>query len=328
MTTPWLLCADIGGTNLRLRAFQGDDVRASEQHETGGPGELAEIFGAFARAQGTAPELVVAAVAGPVSDNRVQLTNAAKSLCGEDLRQVTGAAEARLINDFAAAAWATARVSPDDLMCLQGAPAPAGEGIHVVIGPGTGLGVGTLVFREGAHAALPGEGGHVALAPNSREEVEIFEAFRTLWPETFFAGGLTCESEAMLSGTGLPILYRAVQAVMGDTGPALDARGVLTAAQAGGAPVAERAAGVFRSHLARLAGDLGLAAGADSVFLVGGVATKNPWLFDADFVEAFAQGGRFTGLRRGMNLYLLRDPDFGLKGAHNYATHRLAERHT
>ena len=327
MASPWLLCADIGGTNLRLRAFDGHRDRASEQHETGGPGDLAEIFGTFAAAQGTPPELVVAAVAGPVSDNRVNLTNASKSLCGEDLKRTTGAAEAWLINDFAAAAWATARVAPADLLCLQGAPAPHDEGLHVVVGPGTGLGVGTLVLRDGVATALPGEGGHVALAPNSREEVAIFEAFRTLWPETFFGDGLTCEAEAMLSGTGLPLLYRAVQMVTGDTGPHLDARGVLTAAQEDSSPTAHRVAQIFKSHLARMAGDLGIALRADSVFLVGGVATKNPWLFDADFVEAFRQGGRFTGLRSQMNLYLLRNPDFGLMGAHNYATHRQSQRH-
>lgn len=321
MTTPWLLCADIGGTNLRLRAYDGDGTRASEQHETGGPGALVEHFHAFAEAQGTAPELVVAAVAGPVQNNRVQLTNAAKTLCGDDLKSTTGAREAFLINDFAAASWATARTTPDDLLCLQGAARPPAEGIHVVVGPGTGLGVGTLIFRDGVHVAIPGEGGHVALAPNTREEVEIFEAFRKLWPQVFYGDGLTCESEAMLSGTGLPILYRAVQDVMGDTGPHLDARGVLTAAHEDRDPVAHRVALIFKSHLARLSGDFGIANGADSVFLVGGVATKNPWLFDDTFVDAFNQGGRFTALRQSLNLYLLRNPDFGLLGAYNYAAH-------
>ena len=313
-------------TMTKALIWIGGATLATEQHDTRGARELADIFGTFAAERGSAPELVAAAVAGPVSDNRVQLTNAAKSLCGEDLKRTTGAAEAWLINDFGAAAWATARVAPEDLLCLQGAPAPTDEGIHVVVGPGTGLGVGTLIFRNGVHTAMPGEGGHVSLAPNSREEVEIFEAFRALWPETFFGDGLTCEAEAMLSGTGLPLLYQAVQAVMGDTGPHLDAKGVLTAAQEDRSPVAHRVAMLFKSHLARLAGDLGLASGADSVFLVGGVATKNPWLFDDSFVDGFNQGGRFTRLRGEMNLYLLRNPDFGLLGAHNYATHRMEER--
>ena len=158
MTSPWLLCADIGGTNLRLRAFDGHRDRASEQHETGGPGDLAEIFGTFAAAQGTPPELVVAAVAGPVSDNRVNLTNASKSLCGEDLKRTTGAAEAWLINDFAAAAWATARTAPDDLLCLQGAPAPRTEGIHVVVGPGSlGDGLARVEPRGGARGVVDEE---------------------------------------------------------------------------------------------------------------------------------------------------------------------------
>ncbi|MEM8729531.1 MAG: ROK family protein [Pseudomonadota bacterium] len=322
----WLLCADIGGTNLRLRAFDGNHVRASEQHETNGPEDLADIFGAFAATQGTAPELVVAAAAGPVSNNQVQLTNAAKLVCGTDLRRSTGAAEAWVINDFAAAAWATARVSAEDLMCLQGAPAPSLPGTHVVVGPGTGLGVGALIPHHGTQIALPGEGGHVSLAPHTPDEIEIFEAFRRLWPETFFGSGLTCEAEAMLSGTGLPILYRAVQEVMGESGPQLSARDVLSQARTQQTAVAQRVAGFFKTHLARLSGDIGISFGADSVFLVGGVATKNPWLFDKDFATAFAQGGRFTKLRQAMNLYLLRTADFGLLGAHNYARYRKQQR--
>lgn len=322
----WLLAADIGGTNVRLRAFDGATALASEEHATGGERDLAELFGDFAQQQNQPPELIVAAVAGPVSQNRVKLTNAAKSLCGEDLKQTTGAQDAFLINDFFAAAWATANLAPADLTCLQGVAQPPSESIHVVLGPGTGLGVGTLICRDGVNYAMPGEGGHVALAPHTSDQVAVFEAFRALWPDVFFGDGLTCEAEAMLSGTGLPILYRAVQAVMDDRSPALDARGVLEAARSGQSDVALRVADIFRYHLGRLAGDLGLAAGAQSVFLVGGVATKNPWLFDDTFVTAFNQGGRFTKMRQGLNLYMLRNPDFGLLGAHNYASHLLLQK--
>ncbi len=324
----WLLVADIGGTNVRLRAYDGDRVLDSEAHSTGGAEALADLFGTFAGHQPEPPELVVAAVAGPVSDNRVQLTNAEKSLCGKDLQATTGAQAAYLINDFSAAAWATTGLSSGDLLCLQGQPPPPEECIHVVLGPGTGLGVGTLICRDGIRYAMPGEGGHVALAPHNADQVAVFEAFRTLWPEVFFGSGLTCESEAMLSGTGLPILYRAVQAVMGDTGPALDAPAVFEAAQTGTSSIAAEVADLFKTHLGRLAGDLALAAGARSVFLVGGVATKNAWLFDEPFVDAFNQGGRFTEMRRELNLYLLRNPDFGLLGARNFARHMTHHPHS
>lgn len=317
----WLLVADIGGTNVRLRAYDGDRIIASEEHPTGGAEALADLFGAFSACQPEAPDLVVAAVAGPVSDNRVQLTNAAKSLCGKDLQVTTGAPAAYLINDFAAAAWATVRLGSDDLLCLQGEATPPEEGIHVVLGPGTGLGVGTLICRDGIRYAMPGEGGHVALAPHDTGQVAIFQAFQALWPEVFFGNGLTCEAEAMLSGKGLPVLYQAVQSVAGETGPALDARALFESAQTGTSRIAALTTDFFKSHLGRLAGDLALAAGAESVFLVGGVATKNAWLFDEAFVHAFNQGGRFTPMRRGLNLYLLRNPDFGLLGARNYAHH-------
>ena len=43
----WLLAADIGGTNVRLRAFDGATALASEEHATGGERDLAELFGDF-----------------------------------------------------------------------------------------------------------------------------------------------------------------------------------------------------------------------------------------------------------------------------------------
>ncbi|MGV6847899.1 MAG: glucokinase [Marinibacterium sp.] len=324
MTTPWLLAADIGGTNVRLAAFEGDTARAWEEHGTANATDLPGLFAAFARSVGTPPALVVAAVAGPVSNNAVQLTNARQALSGADLAHATGALQAHLINDFVAAAWATAAPAQEDITCLQGAPLPPG-GLHLVVGPGTGLGVGALYQHDGVTRALPGEGGHIGLAPQSRAEIEIFEAFRTLWPDVFFGDSLTCEAEAMLSGTGLPYLYRAVQRVTGDTSPPLDARDVLNAARTGSAAAAGPACTLFRTHLGRVAGDLGLAFGATSVFMVGGVAAKNPWLFDDSFLAAFCQGGRFTGMREAMNVYLLHNARFGLQGALNFARHRIAQ---
>lgn len=325
MTTPWLLAADIGGTNVRLIAYDGTKALSGMEGGTAGAADLVDLIADFARSVGRPPALVVAAAAGPVSGNAVRLTNAPRSLSGGDLVAATGASEAFVINDFVAAAWATADLPAGDVLCLQGAPSPP-DGLRLVIGPGTGLGVGALACRDGEMCALPGEGGHVGIAPRSRGEVEIFEAFRELWPEVFFGDGLTCEAEAMLSGTGLPYLYRAVQRVTGDTSPPLDARGVLSAAQTGTAVAATPTADLFRAHLGRLAGDLGLAFGASSVCLVGGVATKNTWLFDDRFVAAFNDGGRFTAMRRTMNLYLLRNPNFGLLGARNYARYMLDRR--
>src|SRR5690606_27318383 len=62
---------------------------------------------------------------------------------------------------------------------VLGAPAPlpadGSDRTWAVIGPGTGLGVGALVAREGRTWALATEGGHASFAPGTPEEIAILE---------------------------------------------------------------------------------------------------------------------------------------------------------
>ena len=69
---------------------------------------------------------------------------------------------------------------------------------------------------------------------------------------------------------------------------------------------------IFRTHLGRLAGDLALVFRANGgIFLNGGVAFRNPWLFYDTFVKAFREGGQFTNVRRATGLYLLTPKKWG-----------------
>ncbi|MFT2520343.1 glucokinase, partial [Escherichia coli] len=75
-----------------------------------------------------------------------------------------------LINDFSAMALGMTRLQPGERMTICAGEADA-ERPAVVIGAGTGLGVGTLLpLGEGRWAALPGEGGHVDLPIGSARE--------------------------------------------------------------------------------------------------------------------------------------------------------------
>jgi glucokinase len=323
--TDLLITADIGGTNARLAAYRGEELIRSEQHATGGLQDLIGLFHDFSGALEGIPSMVVAAAAGPVHNNAVRLTNAGKLLCGEELQKATGASQARVINDFAAAAWATASVLPNDINALQGEAHPP-NGLRVAVGPGTGLGVGALTWIDGRYHAMPGEGGHVALSPATRFEVDVFEAFKSVWPEVFFGDSLSVEAEAVLSGMGLPFVHRAVQIALGQAPgePHVATKDIFQLAREGTDPAAIQTIRIFKTHLARMSGDLGLCQWASGgVFIVGGVAAKNPWLFDDEFVAHFNHGGRFTDLRRKMNLYHLTNPDFGLLGARNFALFSL-----
>ena len=58
-----------------------------------------------------------------------------------------------------------------------GTPDPTS--VSLVIGPGTGLGVGAFVpAGHGAWAVISGEGGHVGFAPNTDQEVRLWQRMR------------------------------------------------------------------------------------------------------------------------------------------------------
>ncbi len=320
----WNLVADIGGTNTRLGVVENGALTELRKHPTGSLSDLLNAFHSLRDDVGTDPQAVVAAGAGPVQAGVIQLTNANLDLSEAELAEATGARHTYVINDFTAAAWSVAEVTSNDVTVLQGAPTPP-LGTRLVVGPGTGLGVGALLYSEGHYHTVSGEGGHVGLAPRHRDEVDIFDAARRIAPECFFGDSLSLEAEMFLSGTGLPILYRAVAMAAGQTNiSARPARDILQDARSGTDPHAVQTAALFTAHLGALLGDMAVTLmPIGGVFLVGGVAEKNRWLFGDSFLDAFNNGGRFSELRRGMDLYVSEQVEFGIVGANNFCKNAL-----
>ena len=321
MQTHWYLVADIGGTNARFAAYEGDRLAMSVSHEVAGCDDLLSLAVAFCKTLPARPAIAVVAAAGPVENNAVTLTNANHTISGEALRQATGAERAYVINDFAAAAWATADIGPGDVKAIAGGADPdLRPGTRVIIGPGTGLGIGALVFDGVRYQCVTGEGGHIGLGARTAYETSVFQTLRHLWPEVFFGETLIMEAEGILGGVGLPLLYRAVQMTDGQAVIPLTPEEIFRRAKAGNDPAAGRTIAIFKAHLARLSGDLGMIFGpTSSVIFVGGMALKNPWLFDAGFRTLMSEGGRFSRARSALNLYLFQHDNFGLRGAHKFA---------
>lgn len=315
----WNLIADVGGTNMRLAAVSTDgDILSQDRFATKGDTTLEQACETFSAAHGSRPGRAVIAAAGVVTDGAVQLTNARQNFSEQSITMALGVSSTRILNDFEAAAWSLATVSASDVDVLQG-EAVFPQKPCLIIGPGTGLGVGALVWSDGTPCVVPGEGGHVALGPKTPEEVPVFEALREEWPEVGMGPGLIVEAEAILSGTGLPMFYRAVAKSMDLTAPLEDGAAIFDAAKAKLDTAAVRAVQLFAKYLAGVAGDLGLVfAAKGGVFVTGGVAAANPWIFDTAFVEAFNAGGRHTSWRQALPLHLYHQPNFGLIGARNY----------
>jgi glucokinase len=315
----WNLLADVGGTHMRIAAASetGTILDQKTYPSNDGVGCLRACEAVIAEREST-PATVVVAAAGVVTDGAVVLTNSDQSFSEADLVRVCATPDVRILNDFEAAAWSLATVTGAETTCLQG-PTDIPEGPRVIIGPGTGLGVGALIRVQGRPHVIPGEGGHISLSPRSADDLCYFEHLVRLWPQVRMGQGVAVEAEAVLSGTGLPVMYRAIAAARKASGDARHAKQIFDAARAGTDENAQIAVDLFRRYLGAVAGDLGLVYGASGgVFVTGGLAISNPWVFDQAFVDAFNAGGRHSHWRKKLPLYLYRNTDFGLLGARNY----------
>ena len=86
-------------------------------------------------------------------------------------------AQVNLINDFEAVRWGIAALQSTDLLTLQ-TGAPQTRGVRLVVGAGTGLGVGWLTCADDKknpheYTAHPSEGGHMDFAPNNDTQSEL-----------------------------------------------------------------------------------------------------------------------------------------------------------
>jgi glucokinase len=236
------------------------------------------------------------------------MTNHPWSITEAQLSNRTGGGLARLINDFAALAYAAPALSGTDLQPLGPPLDIGGAGTIAVMGAGTGFGVAALVRDGDREAALVSEGGHAAFAPQDRMEVEIqrFLALRY--------GRVSIER--VLSGPGLLNLHQAISHIEGRPAAYLTPDAV-TAAAAAGEPTAIACTERFCGILGAVAGDFALAYGArGGVQIAGGVSQKLLTMPAADAFRArFEDKGRFTPYVAAIPTLLVMHPHAALLGA-------------
>lgn len=211
-----VLVGDIGGTNVRFArarlGFAGhpeiDDVAVL-------PGDDFETFdaalGQYLSDLGShRPTQALFAFAGPVKDGVVQLTNRDWTI---DSRAVARALEferVKLVNDYAAMARAIPELPETCFKVLNKGSVPIERTPILVAGPGTGLGMATLLPEgERGWRVLTGEGGHAAFAPRTEREWILTQRLR----DTF---GYVSK-EMVLAGKGLDDVHKALCEIDGIT---------------------------------------------------------------------------------------------------------------
>ena len=173
-----ILAGDIGGTNtnLALVSHEGGRFRIVFTRRYSTQAEISlvapmERFLSEALDEGFGSKIDVCCVsaAGPVIDGSIRLTNAPWSI---DASEIAGRFGLRvhLINDFTAISYAVALLDPRDREQIGHIPHSDGSeplpvvGMALVVGAGTGLGVGFMEKGEGGECRVyPSEGGHASM---------------------------------------------------------------------------------------------------------------------------------------------------------------------
>jgi len=306
---PWLV-ADVGGTNARFGWVT--DPRRGVEHvqqlavaDHAGPADAVRHYlaglGADAR-----PRRGAIAVATPIVGDTVSMTNSPWTLSRTALQAELGLDVLLLLNDFEALALSLPGLTGSQLRA-HGAR-PAGHGTLAVIGPGTGLGVSTVTETASGWVALPGEGGHVTLAPADDVESALLQQVRRQYAHV--------SAERLLSGIGLPVLHAAVAAVGGHSAQTLSARHIIEHGLAG-EPVCSATLDHFCALLGGFAGNVALTVGArGGVFIGGGIVPRlGERFFQSPFRERFEAKGRFRDYLVAVPTALITDTLAALGGA-------------
>ena len=310
-----ILIGDIGGTNARFCILP--DATADAVHlTTVKTADYASIDEAIEIAvlskTAIKPVSALLAVAGPIESDEIPLTNCHWVVKPKEMLSNLGLNDVVVVNDFEAQALAIAalgdenreRIGPnrEDMMASR-----------VVLGPGTGLGVGGLVYARNMWFPVPGEGGHVDLGPRTERDRQIFPHLEAI--EGRISG------EQILCGRGLVNLYRAICTADGITSSFSDPADVTAHGLGGSNAQAEETLSLFSTYLGRVAGDMALVFMArGGVYLAGGISQKIiPALKRPEFRAAFEDKAPHNAMMRSIPTYVVTHPQAALAGLSTFA---------
>ena len=223
-----------------------------------------------------------------------------------------------VINDFTAMSMSVTVLDKKSMVKIGGEKADL-EAPMAIYGAGTGLGVGHLIHVGNKWIPLPGEGGHVDLAPANINEDMILMSLRGRIGHV--------SAERVLSGPGLVNLYEAIamrnERVRPNMTPADVTAGALSDHPAD--PDCLEALNTFCRLMGRFGGNLALTMSTfGGVYIAGGVVPRFIDFFkNSKFRDAFEDKGRFKPFMQKIPVYVITDNLAGLKGAGAYLRQHL-----
>ena len=251
---------------------------------------------------------VCLAIAGPAKGPEYRLTNTDWSIDIYSVRRIAGTNNIKVVNDFAALAAYVPFVTDDDLLSVRGGHPDTG-GPKLVLGPGTGMGMATLVPVGESWHVLPSEGGNIGFAPTTLMEVEILKVLHKR------IGRVVIED--LLSGDGLVLLYHTLCTIRNWNPQPFSAAQVTEFALAKSDQTCMDTVNTFCGILGEYAGDMVLATGASGgLYLGGGILPRIVSILVAStFCDRFSAKRKVSGFIENIPVWLITAEHSALTGA-------------
>lgn len=304
MTGSLGLIADIGATNARFavadeKGFYEQKVLACADYPTIVDAANTYLSGL----KGPAPKRAAFAIAGPVTGDFFEMTNHAWDFSISETQKALGFGEFVLMNDFKALALAVPHLKNEDLKQVGGDQPFDKTGPIGIIGPGTGLGVASLVWDGHKYVAVPGEGGHVTMSAKTQREFDIFRTLRYKYRHV--------SAERVCSGKGLVNIYNAIRILDGHEGlPDRTPEEIAQRAIEQTCPVCEETLDKMMGFLGTVAGDLAVTlAATGGIYIAGGIPAKlGDYFFNSRFRKEFEAKGRHEDYMQAIPTALITHP--------------------
>ncbi|VAV91033.1 Glucokinase [hydrothermal vent metagenome] len=310
-----ILVADIGGTNARFAiaiADEGPAGFALHHQQT----LLSKDFDSLPVAINAycetllvpIPQQACFALAAQPGKTVFTFTNSPWQLDSRQVKQELGLQNMRVVNDFEAMASGAQFVAQQQRLYLcEGAGDVTAP--QLVLGPGTGLGLGLIVPGDNGYRIISTEGGHATFAPETKEEIEILRLMMRKETPVLF--------EHLLSGPGLVNIYQALCVLADKPCMSLRPEQITAAANNATCANAKNAVQMFCDILGSFAGNAAVTTGArGGVFLAGGILPKmTDILLQSQFLARFCSKGPQQNYLADVPVCLLLSENTALIGA-------------
>ncbi len=320
-----ILAGDIGGTHIRLAAFEleGNKLHCCVEkiYEAAEHNGLREPLKKFIMGEGIPVDRACFGVAGPVRHNTVKVSNLPWTIDGGELAQQLRLQSVGLLNDLEAYAYGISALESKDFVTLQEGSQDA-AGNTAVVSAGTGLGEAGLFWDGFRLHPFACEGGHADFAPRNELEIELHRYLLKRYGHVSW--------ERILSGPGIRNIYEFLRDTNRAEEPkwlteeiehAHDVPALISQhAMDRKAPICEQAMALFVSLYGSEAGNCALKfMSLGGLFIGGSIAAKIlPLMKHTVFLESFRAKGRMQKLLEDMPVRIVLNDDAGIIGAARY----------